>query len=230
MTVLDMRDVRKVYTSGDVEIVALDHATVQVDHGEIVALLGPSGSGKTTLLSIAGGLLTPTEGSVVVGGHDISEYSPKQLTEFRRENVGFVFQSVNLVPFLTAEENLLVVDELGGSKSGKQAKTRARQLLDELGLGHRLKNLPGQLSGGERQRVAIGRALFNNPKLVLFDEPTSALDTKIGEQVMELIRAEMKARDTAAIIVTHDTRMTHYADRTVHIVDGRLGAVSAEAH
>jgi putative ABC transport system ATP-binding protein len=224
MTVLDMRDVRKLYISGGDEIVALDHATVQVDHGEIVALLGPSGSGKTTLLSIAGGLLTPTSGTVVVGGHDISEYDPKQLTNFRRENVGFVFQSVNLVPFLTAEENLLVVDELGGGKGGKEAKTRARQLLDELGLGHRLKNLPGQLSGGERQRVAIGRALFNNPKLVLFDEPTSALDTKIGEQVMELIQSEMKARDTAAIIVTHDTRMTHYADRTVHIVDGRLDA------
>jgi putative ABC transport system ATP-binding protein len=229
MTVLDMRDVRKVYRSGDIDIVALDHATVQVDHGEIVALLGPSGSGKTTLLSIAGGLLTPTEGTVVVGGHDISEYNAKQLTEFRRENVGFVFQSVNLVPFLTAEENLLVVDELGGGKGGKEAKARARQLLDELGLGHRLKNLPGQLSGGERQRVAIGRALFNNPKLVLFDEPTSALDTKIGEQVMELIRSEMKARDTAAIIVTHDTRMTHYADRTVHIVDGRLDAGTVSA-
>ena len=224
MTVLDMRDVRKVYRSGDADIVALDHATVQVDHGEIVALLGPSGSGKTTLLSIAGGLLTPTEGTVVVAGHDISGHSPKQLTEFRRENVGFVFQSVNLVPFLTAEENLLVVDELGGGKGGKAAKARARQLLDELGLGHRLGNLPGQLSGGERQRVAIGRALFNNPRLVLFDEPTSALDSKIGQQVMELIRNEMKARDTAAIIVTHDTRITHFADRTVHIVDGRLDA------
>jgi putative ABC transport system ATP-binding protein len=222
MTVLDMRDVRKVYRSGDADIVALDHATVQVEHGEIVALLGPSGSGKTTLLSIAGGLLTPTEGSVVVNDHDISDYSPQQLTEFRRENVGFVFQSVNLVPFLTAEENLLVVDELGGGKGGRAARARARELLEELGLGHRAKNLPGQLSGGERQRVAIGRALFNNPRLVLFDEPTSALDTKIGEQVMDLIRSEMKARDTAAIIVTHDTRMTAYADRTVHIVDGRL--------
>lgn len=224
MTVLDMRDVRKVYRSGDAEIVALDHATMQVDHGEIVALLGPSGSGKTTLLSIAGGLLTPTAGTVVVAGHDISNHTPKQLTEFRRENVGFVFQSVNLVPFLTAEENLLVVDEMGGGKGGKAAKARARQLLDELGLGHRLGNLPGQLSGGERQRVAIGRALFNNPRLVLFDEPTSALDSKIGQQVMELIRGEMKARDTAAVIVTHDTRITHFADRTVHIVDGRLDA------
>lgn len=233
MTVLDMRDVRKVYRSGDADIVALDHATVQVDHGEIVALLGPSGSGKTTLLSIAGGLLKATEGSVVVDGHDISEYNAKQLTAFRRDNVGFVFQSVNLVPFLTAEENLLVVDELGGGKGGKAAKGRARQLLDELGLGHRLNNLPGQLSGGERQRVAIGRALFNNPGLVLFDEPTSALDTKIGAQVMELIRAEMKARNTAAIIVTHDSRMTEFADRTVHIVDGRLTAddgATAAAH
>ena len=224
MTVLDMRDVRKVYRSGDADIVALDHATLQVDHGEIVALLGPSGSGKTTLLSIAGGLLTPTEGSVVVAGNDISGYDAKQLTSFRRGNVGFVFQSVNLVPFLTAEENLLVVDELGGGKGGKAAKGRARELLDELGLGHRTKNLPSQLSGGERQRVAIGRALYNNPALVLFDEPTSALDPELGEQVMELIRSEMKARDTAAVIVTHDTRMTHYADRIVRIVDGRLGA------
>ena len=224
MTVLDMRDVRKVYRSGDADIVALDHATLQVDHGEIVALLGPSGSGKTTLLSIAGGLLTPTAGSVVVAGTEISAFSPRELTDFRRTSVGFVFQSVNLVPFLTAEENLLVVDEIGGGKGGKAARQRARQLLDELGLGHRLGNLPGALSGGERQRVAIGRALFNSPALVLFDEPTSALDTQLGQQVMELIQSEMKARNTAAVIVTHDTRMTPYADRVVRIVDGRLGA------
>ena len=228
MSVLDLRNVRKVYRNGDDEIVALDHATLQVEHGEIVALLGPSGSGKTTLLSIAGGLLSATEGSVVVNGIDITGHDGRELTKFRRENVGFVFQSVNLVPFLDAEQNLLVVDELGGGKGGKAAKARARQLLEELGLGHRTKNLPSQLSGGERQRVAIGRALFNNPRLVLFDEPTSALDTKIGEQVMDLIRTEMKARDTAAVIVTHDRRMTHYADRTVERFDGRLGAEHAE--
>jgi putative ABC transport system ATP-binding protein len=224
MTVLDMRDVRKVYRSGDDEVVALDHATLQVEPGEIVALLGPSGSGKTTLLSIAGGLLTPTEGRVVVAGTDITGHSPRELTEFRRSSIGFVFQSVNLVPFLTAEENLLVVDELGGGRGGRAAKERARQLLGELGLAHRTRNLPAQLSGGERQRVAIGRALFNNPSLVLFDEPTSALDTSLGEQVMELIRSEMKSRNTASVIVTHDTRMTHFADRVVRIVDGRLGA------
>lgn len=221
---LRLEAVRKVYRSGDSEIVAVDHATLTVADGEIVALLGPSGSGKTTLLSIAGGLLTATEGRVVVGGQDITGRSPRELTEFRRTTVGFVFQSVNLVPFLTAEENLLVVAELSGRSgmSRRDARQRAKELLDELGLGHRAGNLPSQLSGGERQRVAIGRALFNRPALVLFDEPTSALDTKIGEQVMELIQNEMRSRGTAAVIVTHDTRMTHYADRTVRIVDGVL--------
>jgi putative ABC transport system ATP-binding protein len=190
---------------------------------EIVALLGPSGSGKTTLCSIAGGLLKATEGTVVVGGQDISDYTSKQLARFRQETVGFVFQSVNLVPFLTARENLLVVDELG-RRTGRAARERADQLLSELGLEDRAANLPSQLSGGQRQRVAIGRALMNEPELVLFDEPTSALDTKLGEQVMELIRSEMKSRGTAAVVVTHDERIVQYADRTVHIVDGRLEA------
>jgi putative ABC transport system ATP-binding protein len=134
-----------------------------------------------------------------------------------------VFQAVNLVPFLTARENLLVVDELG-RRTGRAARQRADQLLAELGLSDRARNLPSQLSGGQRQRVAIGRALMNEPELVLFDEPTSALDTKLGEQVMELIQSEMRQRGTAAIIVTHDERITHYADRTVHIVDGVLDA------
>jgi putative ABC transport system ATP-binding protein len=226
---LRLDGVRKVYGTGENAIVAVDHASLTVGGGEIVALLGPSGSGKTTLLSIAGGLLAATEGKVVVGGEDISGHSPRELTEFRRSKVGFVFQSVNLVPFLTAEENLLVVSELAGARGAarKQARTRAKELLAELGLSHRAGNLPAQLSGGERQRVAIGRALFNSPALVLFDEPTSALDTKIGEQVMELIQAEMRSRGTAAVIVTHDTRMTHYADRTVRIVDGVLGLADA---
>ncbi|MEX0847989.1 MAG: ABC transporter ATP-binding protein [Ilumatobacteraceae bacterium] len=223
---LTLDGVRKVYRSGDADIVAVDHASLTVGSGEIVALLGPSGSGKTTLLSIAGGLLSPTAGTVVVGGHDITRLSPRELTEFRRSSVGFVFQSVNLVPFLTAEENLVVVDEIAGRRrtGPKVARARARQLLDELGLGHRADNLPAQLSGGERQRVAIGRALFNSPALVLFDEPTSALDTVTGGQVMELIQRELRSRRTAAVIVTHDTRMTHYADRMVRIVDGVLGA------
>jgi putative ABC transport system ATP-binding protein len=216
---VDLRDVRKVYPIGDDEVVALDRATLRVEQGEIVALVGPSGSGKTTLCSIAGGILSASDGMVRIGGQDITDFKEKQLSAFRRESVGFVFQAVNLVPFLTARENLLVVDELG-ARTGGPARARADQLLEELGLTDRRGNLPSQLSGGQRQRVAIGRALMNDPSLVLFDEPTSALDTKLGEQVMELIRDEMHTRGIAAIIVTHDERMTHYADRTVHIVDG----------
>ncbi len=220
---LRMTGVRKTYQLGDEEVVALDHVNLSVPRGEILCLLGPSGSGKTTLCSIAGGLLSATEGEVVVGGNDITHYSSKQLSKFRSESVGFVFQAVNLVPFLTARENLLVVDELG-ARTGKAAKARADQLLGELSLSDRGRNLPSQLSGGQRQRVAIGRALMNEPQLVLFDEPTSALDTKLGEQVMDLIQSEMRQRGTAAIIVTHDERITRYADRTVHIIDGRLDA------
>ena len=223
-TALQLNDVRKVYTMGDgSEVVALDHATLTLASDEIVALVGPSGSGKTTLCSIAGGILSATEGRIVVGGEDISDHDAKELTKFRQEKVGFVFQSVNLVPFLNARENLLVVDELG-KRTGAAAKARADQLLEELGLADRAKNLPSQLSGGQRQRVAIGRALMNDPALVLFDEPTSALDTKLGEQVMELIQNEMKSRGTAAIVVTHDERITPFCDRSVHIVDGRLEA------
>ncbi len=223
MSALDMQDVRKVYGSGGTEVVALDHATIVVGDDEMVALVGPSGSGKTTLLSIAGGLLSPTLGEVTVGPHQITEYDRKELTRFRREFVGFVFQGANLVPFLTAKENLLIASDLAGRR-GKVAEERAETLLAELGLAARMGNTPAALSGGEKQRVAIGRALMNEPELVLFDEPTSALDTKLGEQVMELIRGEVKGRGTAAIVVTHDARMTHYADRTVEITDGRLVA------
>jgi putative ABC transport system ATP-binding protein len=217
----ELTDLRKVYGEGDTEVVALSSATLAVAGDEIVGLVGPSGSGKTTLLSIAGGLLTTTSGSVIVGGSDISTASPKELTAFRRSTVGFVFQSVNLVPFLTARENLMVVDEIAGKRS-KGTKQRADKLLEELGLGHRLNNLPAKLSGGERQRVAIGRALMNSPKLVMFDEPTSALDSTLGEQVMTMIRQEVKSRGTAAIVITHDPRMTHFCDRTVTIADGVL--------
>ena len=226
MSTLTLANVRKVYRSGGEDVITLDHASLTVGDDEVVALVGPSGSGKTTLISIAGGLLTPTDGTVVVGSEDITGYDPKQLTRFRSDRVGFVFQAVNLVPFLTARENLLVMSELTGiGRAGrKRARARADQLLDELGLTHRARGVPAELSGGERQRVAIGRALMNEPKLVLFDEPTSALDTKLGEHVMELIQTEVKGRGIAAVIVTHDTRMTHYCDRVVTILDGKLAA------
>jgi putative ABC transport system ATP-binding protein len=219
-----MSEIRKVYEQGDAEIVALDHATITVGDDEIVALVGPSGSGKTTLLSIAGGLLAPTSGSVTVGEHDITGYGAKELTRFRRDEVGFVFQAVNLVPFLTARENIMVAAELAGRRGESATKDRANLLLEELGLAARGSNLPAQLSGGERQRVAIGRALMNEPKLILVDEPTSALDTKLGEQVMQLIVDEVKRRKTAAVVVTHDARMTHHCDRVLEITDGKLHA------
>jgi putative ABC transport system ATP-binding protein len=221
---LHLDHVSKVYKSGDDEVVAVDDATLTLADDEMLALVGPSGSGKTTLISIAGGLLTPTQGAVVVGGQDITRYSAKELTRFRAGKVGFVFQTVNLVPFLTARENLLVVGELigDGRRGRKRARKRADQLLEELGLAPRRARLPAQLSGGERQRVAVGRALMNEPTLVLFDEPTSALDTQLGDQVMHLIRSEVKGRGTAAVIVTHDTRVTHHCDRSVSITDGRL--------
>jgi putative ABC transport system ATP-binding protein len=226
---LMMEGVRKVYSVGDQEVVALDGVDLTVAENEIVALIGPSGSGKTTVCSIAGGLLSVTDGAVAVGGQNVTALSKRELTEFRRQSVGFVFQTVNLVPFLTARENLLVVDEIAGRQriGRRAARERADQLLEELGLTDRANNLAGQLSGGQRQRVAIGRALMNDPELVLFDEPTSALDSQLGDQVVHLIRNEMKSRGTAAIIVTHDERITHYADRTVRIEDGRISDASA---
>jgi putative ABC transport system ATP-binding protein len=222
---LELAAVSKVYEVGGVEIAALDDVYLTVADEEVVTLLGPSGSGKTTLLSIAGGLLSPSSGQVVVGGRDITHASPRELTAFRRELVGFIFQSVNLVPFLTARENLLVVADLANRDRG-EARRRADRLLEELGLAGRRGNLPPQLSGGERQRVAIGRALMNRPALVLVDEPTSALDSDLGQQVMQLIVSEVKARGAAAVIVTHDSRMTRYGDRILNMADGRIAAMT----
>jgi putative ABC transport system ATP-binding protein len=219
---LQVKDVRKVYGSGHTEVVAVSDATMAVEQGEFVSLLGPSGSGKTTLISIIGGLLSATTGTVHVGDTEITAMSKKDLTSFRAEKVGFVFQSANLVPFLTARENLLYVAGLVKGGSRKDAQARADQLLEELGLAERAKNLPEQLSGGERQRVAIGRALMNDPELVLVDEPTAALDTAMGQQVVELLRREVKSRGKTGIMVTHDLRMVDYTDRVFEILDGQL--------
>lgn len=219
---LELRKARKVYGAEDQQVVALNDVDLTVDDDEMLILVGPSGSGKTTLLTVAGALLRPTSGSVKVGGTEITGLDDKALARFRREQVGFVFQSVNLVPFLTARENLLVVRQFGDSKIDAVAKERADQLLEELGLGGKGANLPSQLSGGQKQRVAIGRALMNDPSLVLVDEPTSALDSELGQQVMDLLRREIKGRGVSAIIVTHDERVLDYGDRQVKMVDGVL--------
>ena len=231
--ILSVRGVSKIYRSGDAEIAAVSNATMAVERGEFVSLLGPSGSGKTTLISMIGGLLSPTEGSIVLGGTEVTDLSKRELTRFRAERVGLVFQAANLVPFLTARENLLYVSTLAKGISRRQAQARADALLEELGLAGRAKNLPEQLSGGERQRVAIGRALMNDPDLVLVDEPTAALDTKLGRQVVELLAREVKQRGKTGIMVTHDLRMVEYTDRVFEILDGALTHVeepSALAH
>jgi putative ABC transport system ATP-binding protein len=220
--ILRVESVSKVYGSGDNEVHAVSEATMAVEQGQFVSLLGPSGSGKTTLISMIGGLLSPTSGTISLAGTDVADLSARALTKFRAERVGFVFQSANLVPFLTARENLLYVATLQKRISRKEAHQRADELLDELELAGRAKNVPEQLSGGERQRVAIGRALMNDPDLILVDEPTAALDTKLGRQVVELLAREIKQRGKTGIMVTHDLRMVQYTDRVFEILDGRL--------
>ncbi|MCB0975117.1 MAG: ABC transporter ATP-binding protein [Actinobacteria bacterium] len=228
MSALDLKDVRKVYGDGDQKVVALDNVSLSVADNEMLFIMGPSGSGKTTLLTVAGGLLQATSGSVVVGGTDISGFDGRELAAFRRDRIGFVFQAVNLVPFLTARENLLLVRQFGGGKIDTDARDRADSLLTDLGLADRAGNLPSQLSGGQQQRVAIGRALMNEPPLVLVDEPTSSLDSELGQQVMELLTKEIKSRGLAAVVVTHDDRILDFADRIVQIVDGKLTSDSSD--
>jgi putative ABC transport system ATP-binding protein len=223
--ILSVRAVSKTYGEGHTAVTAVHEADMAVAQGDFVSLLGPSGSGKTTLISMIGGLLTPTTGEIRVGDTIVSDLAGRELTRFRAERVGFVFQSANLVPFLSARENLLWVAGLRkerGRAARKAAAARADQLLEELGLAKRAGNVPEQLSGGERQRVAIGRALMNDPDLVLVDEPTAALDTAMGRQVVQLLRREIKDRGKTGIMVTHDLRMVEYTDRVFEITDGQL--------
>ena len=219
---LTISGARKEFRSGEQIVVAVDDVDLTVDDGEFLVLEGPSGSGKTTLLTLAGALSTPTSGSIMLAGQELAGLEGREAASVRRDRIGFVFQSVNLIPFLTARENLLAVRQLGGGKADKAARARADELLGDLGLGDKLDNLPEQLSGGQKQRVAIGRALMNDPDLLLVDEPTSALDSELGRQVVELLRAEVDRRDVAAIMVTHDDRVTDLGDRIVTMVDGRL--------
>ena len=221
MNAMTVDDVTKVYGEGHTEVRALCDASLQLYENEFLALLGPSGSGKTTLLSVIGGLLAPSSGTVTIGDTLLTDLSKKDQTQFRANRVGFVFQGFNLVPFLTARENMTVmasISDVGREEIGQ----RADELLDELGLSDRSDNLPEQLSGGERQRVAIGRALVTDPDLILVDEPTASLDTELGTQVVKLLASEIKSRGKAGIMVTHDLRMVEFTDRTVRILDGEL--------
>lgn len=218
---LEVSNLTKVYGSGHTAVNAVTDATFTLSKNDFMALVGPSGSGKTTLLSMVGGLLTPTSGVVLIGGEDISKLSVRDRTKFRATSVGFVFQAFNLVPFLTARENMTMMASIAGLDRG-EIEDRASELLGELGLESRAKNLPEELSGGERQRVAIGRALVTDPDLILVDEPTASLDSERGAQVVGLLADEIRTRGKAGIMVTHDLRMVDYTERSLNISDGLL--------
>ncbi|MEO8538890.1 MAG: ABC transporter ATP-binding protein [bacterium] len=226
MTVkLEVRDLSKTYGEGERAVHAVKHVSFKTDPGQFVAVVGPSGSGKTTLLAMIGGLLTPTTGSIVVNGRDIAGLSRGEQAAYRRETIGYVFQANNLLPFLTARENLLVMAQITGANR-KAARERAGQLLDELGLQERANAVSTELSGGERQRVAIARALMNDPGLVLVDEPTASLDSARGRQVVESLIREVKTRGKLGLMVTHDMAMAALADRILSMHDGLMTEIA----
>ncbi|MGE7907087.1 ABC transporter ATP-binding protein [Peribacillus sp. NPDC094092] len=214
-------NISKIYGEGDIKVTALDNISLNVRAGEFIAIVGPSGSGKSTFLSIAGALLSPSKGRLLLNDEDITTLSPKELTRVRLEKIGFVFQSSNLVPYLTVRDQLLLLSELIGKRDKKTMK-KADELISHLGLGHRADHLPEALSGGERQRVAIARSLMNDPEIILADEPTASLDSKRGRDVVEMLAHEVKSRNKAAIMVTHDERMLDLCDRVVNITDGKV--------
>ena len=218
---LETKAVVKTYQSESGTINAVDHVDIAVHSGEFVALVGPSGSGKTTMLSILAALLQPSSGLVLLDGEDLANLNESQRVKVRREKIGFTFQANNLVPFLTAQENVELMLKLNG-KLNQEGKERAVDLLRRLGLGERLKNLPGQLSGGQQQRVAIARALIHNPSLVLADEPTASLDTERAYQVVETFANLIHEQNRAGIMVTHDLRMCEFVDRVLQMQDGKL--------
>lgn len=219
MSVLTFKQVSKTYIQGEQTVHALKNIDFSIDKGEFVAVIGPSGSGKSTFLSIAGALLQPSSGEVIINGKPIQKLNAKELAEVRLDEIGFIFQSSNLLPFLSAQDQLLAVKRMKGKVSAKDIE-RAKEILTKLGLGQKLKSFPEQLSGGEKQRTAIARAFMNDPSILLADEPTASLDTARAHEVVQLIAKEVKARQKAAIMVTHDERLLSYCDKIYRIEDG----------
>ncbi|EKZ4588843.1 ABC transporter ATP-binding protein [Listeria monocytogenes] len=218
---LMMKNISKNYQDGEQVIEVLKNVSLEVAQGEFVAIVGPSGAGKSTFLSIAGALLSPTEGEIAIGGKVLNDLTSKELTKVRLDKVGFIFQGANLIPYLNVRDQLLVIAELSVEK-GRGAKEKADELLKELGLTARENNYPESLSGGEKQRVAIARALMNDPDIILADEPTASLDANRGHKVVQMIADEVKRKNKAAIMVTHDERVLDLVDRVIRIEDGYL--------
>ena len=219
MAFVEFKDVRKIYKMGEVEVAAVDNLSFEIEHGEMVVIVGPSGAGKTTLLNILGGMDTCTSGHVYLDREDISAYSERQLTLYRRHDIGFVFQFYNLVQNLTAVENVELASQICKNP------LNAEEVMKQVGLEHRMDNFPAQLSGGEQQRVAIARAIAKNPKLLLCDEPTGALDYKTGKSILALLQDTCKNSKKTVVLITHNQAFTAIANRVIHIREGRVSKI-----
>lgn len=216
---IELQNVSKIYKSGETQFKALDDISFEIKSGEFVAIFGPSGSGKSTLMHLIGGLDKPTSGTIMVGGQNLNNMNDRQLARYRNEKVGFVFQIFNLLQGITTLNNVIL--PLVYSKQKVDRKTKAIGILEEVGLGQKLKNKPNQLSGGEQQRVSIARALVNDPEIILADEPTGNLDSKNGLAIFELL-GDLNQKGKTVIVVTHEETLAEKADRVIRVVDGRV--------
>lgn len=219
MAVLEVRELTKKYGQGESEVIALDHVSFSVERGEFVAIIGASGSGKSTLMNMIGGIDHPTSGSVVIEGNVISSMNEDELAIFRRRNLGIIYQFYNLIPTLTAEENIALPWKLDGRKENKE---RLAEMVHMLGLEKREKHLPGQMSGGQQQRVSIGRALINDPAFILADEPTGNLDSKTSKEILDILKYANRKYNQTILLVTHDEKIALQAGRIITIGDGKI--------
>ena len=224
MSFIRFENVEKRYGTGDVSVLALHNASFTIERGEICVIVGPSGAGKTTLLNILGGMDTLTSGKVFLGDSEVSSFNKRRLAEYRRRDIGFVFQFYNLIPNLTALENVELASQI------VKDPLPPRQVLEEVGLGARMANFPAQLSGGEQQRVAIARALAKKPQLLLCDEPTGALDYATGKQILSLLQKQSRENGMTVVIITHNSALTAMADRVIRIRNGTVAGVSVNEH
>lgn len=219
MTILEVKELTKKYGEGESEVIALDHVSFSVERGEFVAIIGASGSGKSTLMNMIGGIDYPTSGSVIIDGNEIQAMSEDELAIFRRRNLGIVYQFYNLIPTLTAEENIALPWKLDGRKENKE---RLSEIVNMLGLEKRAKHLPGQMSGGQQQRVSIGRALINEPAFILADEPTGNLDSKTSREILDILKFTNQKYKQTILLVTHDEKIALQANRIITIGDGKI--------
>ena len=219
MAVLEVKELTKKYSEGESEVIALDHVSFSVERGEFVAIIGASGSGKSTLMNMIGGIDYPTSGSIIIDGNEIQAMSEDELAIFRRRNLGIVYQFYNLIPTLTAEENIALPWKLDGRKENKE---RLSEIVNMLGLEKRAKHLPGQMSGGQQQRVSIGRALINEPAFILADEPTGNLDSKTSREILDILKFTNQKYKQTILLVTHDEKIALQANRIITIGDGKI--------